>query len=185
MLLESRDIVDAPADLVYPLVRDNLPVVVPYLPNIKSIEVLEREELEEGRVRIVNLWTADIEIPSMLRRVIKPEFLSWHDYALWQDEHYHVDYRLEGAWMKDLYTAKGRNSFKPTDDGKRTEIVISCNVELHPDKIPGVPTFLVRPLIPAIESLLKAVLAPNLTLLAKGVKGYLAAQEGEGGGGAG
>ena len=88
--------------------------------------------------------------------------------------------RLEGAWMKDLYTATGRNWFKPTADGKRTEIGIHCNVELHPDKIPGVPTFLVRPLVPAIEALLKSVLAPNLTLLSQGVKGYLAAQEGNG-----
>ena len=52
-------------------------------------------------------------------------------------------------------------------------------MEIHPNKIPGVPAFIVRPLLPALESVLKKLLAPNLTLLAKGVRGYLDSQNEE------
>ncbi len=175
MKLESKDCVDAPASLVYPLVRDHLPDLVPYLTNIEKVEVLERQEEGPGKVFILNMWKAQMDIPSALQRILKPEFLSWRDYAHWQDECFHVDYRLEGTWLRELYTATGCNSFKPANDGKGTEITISCEVELHPDKVPGVPTFIVKALLPALETLIRRLLAPNLTALSAGVRGYLAA----------
>jgi hypothetical protein len=68
---------------------------------------------------------------------------------------------------------KGINKFRDMGDG-RTELLVTCDVTIHPDKVPGVPKFLVKKVLPIIEEMLKGVLAPNLAGLGKGLKNYYA-----------
>ncbi len=179
MYLESKDIIDQPAELVYKLVRDEMPKIVPFLENVEKIETVSREELGNGRVKVVNHWHAKIEVPSLVKKFLKPEMFSWKDYAEWNDETYSVDYRLESFWANDLFDAKGTNYFQPYEgDPNKTLIKVTCDVVIHPEKIPGVPRLLAKKVMPAIESILKKAIGPNLTSLGKGLIGYFESQKG-------
>lgn len=173
MYLESEDVLDRPADQVYKLVRDELPKLVPYLPNINKVEVVSRKDLGKGRVEIVNRWYAKAEVPSALKKVINPELFSWKDTAVWIEEKNAVEYKIESLWGNDLYEAKGINTFSEVGDGK-TKLKVTCEINIHADRIPGVPSFLAKKMLPTVEALIKKILEPNLTSLAKGLDSYFA-----------
>lgn len=170
MKLESEDIIDQPLAVVYKTVRDDLESLVPYLPNVAKIQQ-ESSETSDGVTKITNRWYAKAELPSLLKKVLKPEFLSWIDKATWHDNHHRVDYVLESPIGSQLFDAKGSNAFEATADGK-TKLRITCEVQLFPENVPGVPKFLAKKVTPAVEALLKKMLEPNLTALATGLKGY-------------
>ena len=143
MRLESLGVIDEPLDTVYPLVRDRMREIVPYLPNIEKIEVVRSSRNDEGYLEVVNLWTAKAEVPSFVKSFVKPELFGWKDTAVWHDAEHQVHYRLESFVGKDLYDAAGVNFFKALPEGK-TELRVTCDVVLHPERFPGVPRLLDR-----------------------------------------
>lgn len=176
MRIESKDVIDHPASEVYPLVRDNMQAIVPYLPNIERIDTLKVERKSPTELAVFNHWTPKVDIPSIVKKFVKPELFSWDDEALWRDDKNLVEYKISGKLAKDAYTCSGVNYFTPVDGGK-TELRVTFNLEIYPDKIPGVPRFLGGKVLPVLEDIIRKTLEPNLTSLAKGLKGYFAAQK--------
>ena len=171
MLLESQDLISEPVDKVYETVRDRLNELVPFMPNIEKIAVESREEKPEGAY-LINRWYAQVDVPGMLKKVLKPEFFSWVDHAQWNDGQKEVTYQLVSTLTKDLFEAKGHNYF--IDQGGKTLLKVTCEVNIYPERVPGVPKLLAGKIRPAIESLMKKMLEPNLTSLAKGLQEYFA-----------
>ncbi len=173
MHLESKHVIGQPADVVYPLVRDDIAVLVPYLPNVRRIETIEHQRTGDARVEVINHWYAIAEVPAAVSKFIKPEFFSWKDYATWNDEAKSVDYRLESFLASDLYDANGTNYFSALDQG-RTELRVTCDIDIHADRIPGVPKFVLKRVMPVVEQLLTRLLAPNLRSVGEGLTRYFA-----------
>jgi hypothetical protein len=172
MYVETKDIIQAPLQDVFSLVRDQLPSVVPYLPNIKKIEVIERrEDSVKDQVLITNHWFANIDIPPVAKSFIKEELFSWKDEAIWHNKDFFVEYTLISFWAKDLYTAKGKNIFTPLAQGF-TELKVTCEVTIHANKVPGVPAFLVNKILPTLSPMIENVLRPNLSGLGKGLNSF-------------
>ena len=169
MYLESRDLIPQPIDVVYPLIRDHLDVLVPYLPSVKRIEEISRAPGDAG-LEVVNHWYAVADVPGPVKKVIKPEMFSWKDFATWKDDQRCVDYRLESFLAKDLYDARGTNYF--TAAGDQTELRVTCTVEIHADRIPGVPNFVLKKTLPLIETVIRQLLEPNLRSVGKGLTAY-------------
>jgi hypothetical protein len=175
MIIESSDIVEQSAEEVYRIVRDQMQLIVPYMPNIEKIEQVERED-RQGGPRIVNHWTAKSQLPAIASRFVSPEILSWVDRARWNDATYSVEYEIEGKWRPDLYTCRGLNSFRP-DGAGRTEVRVSVELRIHGDRLPGIPKLLAGRVVPAVEEFVRRLMQPNLTSLAKGLQAYLRERE--------
>ena len=81
------DEIPHPRELVFATHRDKLGELVPYLPNISSVESESR--LVEGEVvRLVNVWTgSSTDVPSIIRPLVKPDYLCWVDRATWDVGH--------------------------------------------------------------------------------------------------
>lgn len=170
MLLESKEIINRPLKEVFELVRDDIEALIPYMPNVSKIVIDSREEVDGG-IKQVNTWYANAEIPGLLKKFLKPELLSWKDYANWKNSETLVDYELESVLGNDLFDAHGVNSFKAVGDDQ-TELTVSCNIKIYAAKVPGVPRILARKATPLIEGLLEKILAPNLTALGTGLNSY-------------
>src|SRR5437773_1440734 len=98
MKLEGDARIVFPRPLVFATYRDRLPELVPYLPNIREIKVLEREEKpggQEGHLRLLNLWRASADIPKVAQAVLKPEALAWKDHAHWNENDWTCEWRVE------------------------------------------------------------------------------------------
>jgi hypothetical protein len=172
MEIETDDTIHYNVELVYETLRDRLPEIVPYLPNVESVETVEREDLEEGP-KLLNIWTAKAsEAPAVARPFIKPEMLKWKDYATWHDEDSCVDWRLETFYMSGLFTCSGTNYIEEVDENS-CELLITGNLEVHTEVIPGIPNFLRKTVKPAIERFIVGMITPNLQNLAKGLVEFL------------
>jgi hypothetical protein len=171
MELTSKTIILAPLEVIYDLVKNDLTKIVPYLPNVEKIEVMESNS-SEGKTNIINKWYAKADMPRALKKFVKPEIFSWKDTAIWNDEAREVKYSLESFLANDLFDADGHNIFKSINENE-TELIINCSVKIYPEKVPGVPRLLARTISPVIEGLVEKLIGPNLSSLGTGINDYL------------
>ncbi len=171
MRLESEDFLDQPAEIVYPLVRDEMDKILPFLPDIEKIVTIDYNRLDEDTVKVVNHWYGKADIPGFAKKFVKPELMSWKDFATWHDSRFCVDYHLESFLGNDIFDASGTNYFEPAGEG-RTRIYVSATIDIYPGKVPGIPRLLAGRVKPMVEGLIRGMLEPNLTSLAKGLQGY-------------
>jgi hypothetical protein len=172
MRIENRDYVNAPASEVYRLLKDSLPKIAPYLPNVSRIDVMQRSESGRG-TQIVNHWFALGEIPEIAKKVISPDLLSWKDTAVWNDAELKVDFRLESFVMNQLFKVTGTNFIVPAGEN-RTEVRVVCELELYPERVPGIPRFIASKFKPLAEEHIAKMVAPNLNSLTVGLNRYFA-----------
>jgi hypothetical protein len=176
MKIESVDVIPYSRDLVFSTLRDKLVEMVPYLPNIKTIEEKEREDLGDGSTRVFNWWKAKSEIPKVARAIVKPEMLHWNDHAIWNEKSWTVDWRLETNFFTDRVNCEGRNVYRALDDD-RTELAIHGELTIDVKNIKGVPRIMAGTIGSGIEKFVVTLIAPNFKTLNKGLIKYLASKE--------
>ena len=173
MIIETIDEIAYPLDTVYGVMRDDLPKLVPFLPQVKYIEVLSREDSEPGSIRIVNKWQGTLDqAPRVARPFLKEEMVAWKDHARWVDADHRVEWRFESLVGDRYFDCNGENFFEAVGEGS-TRVKITGELKVHPERLPGVPKFLARKVAPAVEKYIINLITPNLRNLAQGVRGYL------------
>jgi len=176
MHFEESSRVSHPASVILDVVMERMQEIVPFLDNIESIDTQSREELADGRVKIVRRWqgTADA-VPSALRPFVSRDLMGWIDTAYWTPAEYKVEWAQSmcSASVAQLYECSGINYFEPDpgDPEQTARIRITGDLAVFPDRL-GIPSFLGRRLAPQVESFVVSLLTPNLMGLAKGLQGY-------------
>ena len=85
-----------PISNVFKAMRDHMPELAEYMPNVDNIDVESREESPDGRVHLVNRWNAAAtEIPAVARPFVDQSDVYWLDHAVW-DENTHACQWLHG-----------------------------------------------------------------------------------------
>lgn len=174
--MEIRADVELPftRDRVFVAYRDRLAELTEFLPNIRSIVVADRKELD-GKVELVNEWTGGGDIPSVARAVISESMLRWTDYASWKAATFTCDWRTEVHAFPGAVKCAGQNRYVELPGGCRLEIRGDLTVDAT--KVPGVPRLLAKTVGSAVEKVLVGAIAPNLVAVAKGV-GTMLGREG-------
>ena len=172
MKIYVEDVINHSQQEVYRVQRDEMSNLADHLPNIERIDVLEREDVDGG-VRIVNLWkAAKTEVPLVARKFIKPEMLSWKDFARWHDESFSCQWRLEMNFFREQVKVSGKTTFLKVDEA-RAKSVIEGELEVEVHKIPGVPRLLARKFKPEVEKFVIKLITPNLKGVNRGIEKYL------------
>lgn len=177
MKISATEVLAFSREKVFTIYRDRLPELARYLPDVRSIEVREREEPGPGRTRFVNEWKADREIPGLAKSFIKPEMLRWMDYALWDESDWSCTWRLELGFFKEHVKCQGRNFFREEDGGRRCRFELGGDLTIDLSGVAGIPRFLAPKVSPTVEKFVVALITPNLTQVSKAVE-QLAALEG-------
>lgn len=174
MKFNKSNKVSHPATAVLDLMINRMEEIVPFLPNVEGIELREREELADGRIRIVRHWQgAASNVPSALRPFVSAEMLGWIDTALWSPSAYKVDWAMSTS-LSAFYECSGTNYFEPypKQEETATRVRVTGELTIFPDKLPGIPSFLGSRLAPQVEKFVVALLTPNMEDLAKGLQAY-------------
>ncbi|MGC4117354.1 MAG: hypothetical protein QM765_22895 [Myxococcales bacterium] len=160
MQLSAQTRVSFPRDLTFHTYRDRIVAAVPYMPNVASIVEQERKALDGGKVELVNLWTGKTEIPSIAKKFLKAEMLSWTDFASWDEAAWTCQWRLKTHAFPEVLECSGQTVFTEAGPGATT-VDISGNLVLHLEKFP-VPRLLTGTLTPILEKLIVGGVKPNL-----------------------
>lgn len=170
--------VSFPRELTFATYRDELANLVPYLPNVKKIDVQESEENPEGQenaVRKLNIWHANAEIPKLAQAVIKPNMLSWEDHALWDANAWTCDWKVKTHFFSERVSCSGKNQF--VEENGRTILQIRGELNIDFKGLPGIPKLIANKVSSALERFVVALLTPNLTSVSDGLEAYLKAKE--------
>src|SRR5687768_17321438 len=95
MRIEADSVLRYPRDAVWTAYRDDLAAFIEFLPNVRHIEVHEREELGSGVVRLRNTWYGSTELPASLASKLEERFLSWEDCAIWDSRTFSCEWTIE------------------------------------------------------------------------------------------
>lgn len=171
--INIKDEVGYDRETVYKTFRDSLVELLPYLPDVKNIDVKERTEEGDEVVKVVNLWKANPEeIPKLAQAFIKPEMLEWTDYASWDQGKWSCDWDMEVGFLSDAVTCRGTTTYEERGEG-RTEVSIRGELKVDGKKIPGVPRLAAGKVGSVIEAFVVKMITPNLTQVNRGIERYL------------
>ncbi|MBI4576515.1 MAG: hypothetical protein HY722_09670, partial [Planctomycetes bacterium] len=142
-----------------------------YLPNVRSIRVLEREELSAGP-RLHNLWEAEARIPRVAAAFIKPTMLQWDDHARWKDRHHLCEWTIATRFFTEQVRCQGTNSFH-AEGREGTRVVLAGELTISLEGFPGVPRALRSVLEPQVERFAVALILPNLRRVNEALERFL------------
>jgi len=167
----SESQIHHPIERVYQSYRDRLPEIAPYTPDIKEIVVHSREELEVGP-KIHNEWIIERDVPRVVQGLITADMLRWNDYAQWNNAAHHVDWELQIPAFPDKVKCWGRNAFF-AEGADATRVVLSGELEINLQNVPGVPRILAGRLTPKVEAFIVKLVTPNLEKVNSSLERFL------------
>lgn len=171
MKIHAESRVHHPLETVYLAYRDELPLMAPYIPDVREI-VVSKREVSPGRVNLLNIWHADREVPKVAQTFVKPEMLMWEDYAEWDDAARHANWTLVIPAFRNQVRCSGRNAMF-ADGPNATRVVLTGELEIEAHKVPGVPKLLARRMAPKIEAFIVSLVTPNLRRVNASLEQYL------------
>ncbi len=170
MIISADTRIPFPRPLVYATYRDKIVELVPYLPNVRGIEVKSRRE-EGGLIHFVNEWHGGGEIPVIARAVLSEAMLSWTDLATWNESEFTTEWHIKTHAFTEAVRCAGVHRFKEAGSG--TLIESRGELAINPKQIKGVPQLLAGTVARTVEDFLSSKLEPNLLQVSEGVRHYL------------
>jgi hypothetical protein len=171
MRIHSESIIHHPREAVFTAYRDKLPEVAAYIPDIRAIDVVSRED-GQGTAKLHNLWIADREVPGFAKAFIKPDMMCWDDHADWSDAEQLVRWELHVRAFSEAVTCKGTNSFHVVDD-QTTQVLLEGELQIDLAKVRGVPRIMAGRLGPKFERFIVSLITPNLEKVNESLGAYL------------
>ena len=161
------------AQACYEAMRDEMPNLAKFMPNIQKIDVIAREDDADG-VRLTNQWyAAGTEIPTLARPFVDPDRVFWLDHAHWLAEGYRCQWRRELGFLTDRVSCKGFTFFTPTSED-------SCQMEIDGDltlDLKGlVPRLMVGRATKGVEQFILKMMEPNFRRMGQSLTDFLNAR---------
>lgn len=173
MQIELDSVLPYPREVVFAAYRDDITAFVEHLSNVRSIEVLSREE-EGPIVRLHNRWHGETELPDALSARLEERFLSWDDHAVWDADALTCSFTIEPRSFRKTVRCTGRCDFIALDDN-RTRLDMTGELSIEFDSVRGIPSFLAGSIGRTAEAFLIRQLTTNLEGVGRAIDAYLGA----------
>ncbi|MDP8223548.1 MAG: DUF2505 family protein [Candidatus Lernaella stagnicola] len=178
MKLEVDDVIDFPLDEVYPAFRDHTEELANYLEAIERIEVQSRQ-VDGDHVHIVSIWTSKLKFPGPIEKFIPKGARQYTDTATWHSDKHTVEWNIDISVLRKAVSARGANSFEAHGENQ-TLMKIRGDIDIDPSKIPGVPTMLVKRVLPTIIKFIVQNVEKNMKQGNRSIERYLTSRRKEG-----
>jgi hypothetical protein len=159
-----------PRSLVFKTYRDQLLDLIPYLPNVRNIEIKSRRDVQ-GQLFCINHWHGGGEIPAIARSILSDDMLSWTEHNIWDSATYHLIWRIETHAFTKAVNCGGENRF--VADGSSTIVENRGHLIINPQQLHGIPELLRGQVASVVENFLVQKITPNLLEMGQGVQRYL------------
>ena len=154
-------IVKHPVEAVWTALRDNLAQIGPLVSDVRSVEVLERNEASNGTLVILNEWRLDLNLPAAARALVQPEQLGWRDHARWDATSKICSWDIRPFLHADAINCSGETSYAPAIGGRGTRVTFSGDIGIDTAKLQGMLKVASLPISGIIESVITTVLPRN------------------------
>jgi hypothetical protein len=135
----SFTMVRQPLDEVWAAVRDRLPEIAGRLEDLESVVTLQHIEEADGRLRLLNRWTARQRIPAPLRGVVGADTISWLDRAEWMGASRTCLWTIAPSVLPDHVQCSGSTRYEPAMAGRGTRVTFEGTFALRSGFLAGMP----------------------------------------------
>jgi hypothetical protein len=174
MLISADILIPFPSALVFSTYRDKLEELVPYLQNVKQVELKLRRQ-EGDLTHLVNEWQGGGDIPAIVRPLLADSIFSWTEFITWNQSQLTADWSIKSHIFSEAVECFGRNQF--IDQENATLVQSRGNIKIDPQRIKGTPLFIAHGLAKVVEEFLAQKIEPNLREMGRGVSIYLSKQD--------
>ncbi len=161
-----------PIDLVYKTLRDDLYKLVRYMPDVRSISLIDRTETED-KIITLNKWEGRNILPATLSEFIKLENIAWIDRGEWSKTGYLCTWNYDPFIFQERINARGQDIF--TTDGTQTTITFTGEIYLNFDQYPFVvvvPAMIRKKIVDEFTNIILSLIQSNFKALIKGLEQY-------------
>jgi hypothetical protein len=157
----SLVVVRQPAAVVFATVRDRLVELGPMVDDVASITELKREEVQPGRVRLINEWHAEQRVPELLARELRTPEVSWIDRNEWDETTLLCTWTVEPFVLTEHITCRGTTTYEPAMAGRGTRVTVEGTFDLAKGALGGLSSALERPVTAFVESIVTTLIPRN------------------------
>lgn len=150
-----------PWDRLWVTIRDRMPELAEMLDDIERITVLNRHELRNNRIQLVNEWRAKPRLPISLKPVIGSDSLIWLDFAEWIESEQRCCWRIEPQFLVGRIRCDGATCYEPAMGGRGSRITFEGKLDLDEGMPSGVGRLLQGGVAQIVESVVTAMIPRN------------------------
>jgi hypothetical protein len=169
---DADSVVPFPRDVVFRAYRDELHRALPYMPNVRGIEVRAEEDVEPGVRKYTKVWTAGGDIPAPLRSFLPEGVLRWDDDAVWSEKTWTSAWDIRTHLFPEAVRCSGRTLVVEIG-AERSRVEMHGELQLDYKKIANLPELLAMPLVRTTETFLTRQITANLASTADAITRYL------------
>jgi hypothetical protein len=170
MQIEADAVIPFPRESVFRTYRDDLPALIEFLPHVRRIEPVHREDLE-GSIETRHTWHGGGDIPVPVQRALGGATFRWEEQALWSEKDWSCAWSIETGVFRDAVQCAGRHTFVALGERTRLEIKGSMSIDLG--AIKALPSFLADGLAHTVEHLVSRQITANLLSVSDALARYL------------
>ncbi|MBF0227230.1 MAG: hypothetical protein HQK76_17425 [Desulfobacterales bacterium] len=131
-----------------------------YIPNLTLLKTVETKMLDEGRKWWNLRFHGDSAIPAVARPIIKPSMLRWTQHMVCDHNEMTIEWKIITDYFTEHIECSGMTYYHTEKDG--TKIEIDGNFSITLEKIPGIPSIIVRKAVAIVEPFIGRLITPNM-----------------------
>ncbi len=149
-------------ELVWIAMRDSLPAIAVEMDDLEGIEVLERTFEPDGRLRLVNRWTARRKVPALLQSALGTDRIAWLDTALWDEAEKICEWRIAPALLAGKIECTGRTRYQPAMASRGTRVTFEGSFLVQRGFLTGAGATFEPAIIGFLETVVATLIPHNL-----------------------
>jgi hypothetical protein len=173
---QALAVVKQPVSVMWVAVRDRMPDLAAMVDDVDSITLIERTDLGEGRVRLINEWEAAQRIPELLAKPLKVSTVRWVDTAVWDSTTMVCTWSIQPLVFPDHIDCRGTTTYESAMGGRGTRVTFQGSFDLAPGALGGLAKPLERPVGAFVESIISTMIPKNTRKIIEAAAAQLAAE---------
>lgn len=173
MNFKTISIIKFPVELSWITMMNKLPEIAKDVTDLESITEVERKQLDEDSVKIINIWIAKPNLPALVVKYINRNMLTWTDTANWNESKKCIDWEIRSHHFYEEMHCKGSTSFEPAMGGKGCRITFSGSLEWKGKVLSLGLGILDNTISKAVESVLTQMIPSNFRKITEVMGRYM------------
>jgi hypothetical protein len=162
-----------PVDDVWRAMRDDLEQLAKLQDGIRELRVDLREWQDDGRMRMVSIWEAEVTVPALAAPYLDPDMFRWTDDALWDDARRECQWRITTHHHAERIACAGTTRYEPALGGRGARITMHGDFAWDLKGFLDLPRILEAGVSQGIESFIGSMVSRNFRKITDAARLYL------------